>query len=802
METTDSRSHTYSAVSLATSETPSWKTTSFWQAISVVLVFACVVLTVALGAVVASMSSGTQGQQSLGSTLAPCPAGIPVEPVNEDDPGLYDDLSLAEHNAVRVYMESRETLALTPWDEAGFSDNYINSIELHVPVKSEALAFLDGGGDKPERQALVTVHAGGKTPPVVEEYVVGPLPNPARHAPYSNPARRSPIPWTSRAIDAKEYALIFPIIENATAAVHDILKESYGYTYHNCSGHCLVDIDTVPKGYRSGQRRSWVLFHRGGVGGVTYFVGFMIQITHESVDPSEWHVSRVYYNKQYFDSVEQLITGYADGSVEKDTPHADIQDDEILYPTFVRRGKPQPASPSRGPTLTEPGGRRYAVRGRHVEFMGWSFDWRLTTSQSMQLYDVRMNGERIAYELSSQEATSFYSGYNPGMLNNLFVDSYWDVGRSFELVRGIDCPKTATFFNTLQQRSTKEPRLMQNAVCVFELNAGIPLRRHFDSDFAGGFNFYGGMADHVLVLRHINTVYNYDYVYDYIFHQNGVIEVRVGLTGFILTSQDKNSYGYPLYGGNIGNIHQHAFNYKVDLDILGAQNRFETVDIVLENITDPQRPDLRHIQTRIQRNLRRTEREAAVQYDFNRPKYYNFYNEEETNRFAVNRGYRVQLNGIAKTLLPRQDWAPMRGVAWQDYQLAVTRRKESEPSSSSIYNQNDLYEPLVDFQTFIDDDENIVDEDLVAWVTLSTHHIPHSEDFPTTATAGTQMQFFLRPFNYYDEDPSVGSSNAVLITPGERSGSVRVERFGTPTGPACVSEQSPFRYNGTWRGPH
>ncbi|XP_066289272.1 diamine oxidase [copper-containing]-like [Branchiostoma lanceolatum] len=791
MEMSDAKTYTYSAVPEKNADKPAWKTVTFWQAISVVLFFACIALAVALGAFVASVNGGERSQH-----VTPCPAGLPVEPVNEDDPGLYDDLSLAEHTAVRVYMESQETLALKPWDEAGFSDNFINAIELLVPEKSKALAFLDGGGDKPERQALVTVHAGGKTPPVVEEYVVGPLPNPARHTPY-----RSPIPWTSRAIDAKEYPLIFPLIDDAASALHNILKESYGYTYHNCTKRCLVTFDTVPKGYKSGERRSWILFHRKGPGGVTYVTDFMLQITHESVDPSEWHVSRVYYNKQYFDSVEQLLTGYADGSVEKDTPDADAMADEILYPTFVRRGKPQPASPSRGPTLTEPGGRRYAVRGRHVEYMGWSFDWRLSTAQSMQLYDVRMNGERIAYELSTQDATSFYSGSNPEMLNNLFVDSYWDVGRSYELTQGIDCPETATFFNTLQQRSTKEPSLMKNAVCVFELNAGIPLRRHFDSDFAGGFNFYGGMADHVLVLRHINTVYNYDYVYDYIFHQNGVIEVRVGLTGYIITSQDTTRYGYPLYAGEIGNVHQHSFNYKVDLDILGTQNRFETVDIVLENITNPERPDLQHIQTRIQRNLKRTEREAALQYDFNRPKYYNFYNEEETNRFGVNRGYRVQLNGIAKTLLPRQDWAPMRGVAWQDYQLAVTRRKESEPASSSIYNQNDLYEPLVDFQTFIDDDENIVDEDLVAWVTLSTHHIPHSEDFPTTATAGTQMQFFLRPFNYYDEDPSVGSSNAVLITPGEKSGSVRVERFGTPTGPACVSEQSPFRYNGTWRGP-
>lgn len=38
------------------------------------------------------------------------------------------------------------------------------------------------------------------------------------------------------------------------------------------------------------------------------------------------------------------------------------------------------------------------------------------------------------------------------------------------------------------------------------------------------------------------------------------------------------------------------------------------------------------------------------------------------------------------------------------YQLAVTRRKEEEPSSTSIYNLNDPWTPTVDFTDFINNE--------------------------------------------------------------------------------------------------
>lgn len=66
---------------------------------------------------------------------------------------------------------------------------------------------------------------------------------------------------------------------------------------------------------------------------------------------------------------------------------------------------------------------------------------------------------------------------------------------------------------------------------------------------------------------------------------------------------------------------------------------------------------------------------------------------------------------------PRQGWdrdppAPRLTppLTCPRYHLAVTRRHENEPSSSSIYTQNDPWDPPVTFESFIRDNETIEDQ--------------------------------------------------------------------------------------------
>ncbi len=65
-------------------------------------------------------------------------------------------------------------------------------------------------------------------------------------------------------------------------------------------------------------------------------------------------------------------------------------------------------------------------------------------------------------------------------------------------------------------------------------------------------------------------------------------------------------------------------------------------------------------------------------------------------------------------------------------------------------------------------------QDIVAWVTLGAFHIPHSEDIPIVQSTGVELKFFLLPFNFFDEDPSLASRDNVRSTPRKGGGHNKV----------------------------
>lgn len=82
-------------------------------------------------------------------------------------------------------------------------------------------------------------------------------------------------------------------------------------------------------------------------------------------------------------------------------------------------------------------------------------------------------------------------------------------------------------------------------------------------------------------------------------------------------------------------------------------------------------------------------------------------------------------------------------------------------------------------------------QDLVAWVTIGVHHIPHTEDLPITPTVGAHRSFFLLPYNYFDEDPSMGSKNAIRFDL-DKKGDLNIYRYGISNKHQCVARQSKF----------
>ena len=64
----------------------------------------------------------------------------------------------------------------------------------------------------------------------------------------------------------------------------------------------------------------------------------------------------------------------------------------------------------------------------------------------------------------------------------------------------------------------------------------------------------------------------------------------------------------------------------------------------------------------------------------------------------------------------------LKNANWAQYNLAVSRRKDNELSSSSMWNLNLPGDPMVDVDKFFDG-ENITQQDLVAWINVGTHNL-------------------------------------------------------------------------------
>ncbi|XP_044274622.1 membrane primary amine oxidase isoform X2 [Varanus komodoensis] len=188
------------------------------------------------------------------------------------------------------------------------------------------------------------------------------------------------------------------------------------------------------------------------------------------------------------------------------------------------------------------------------------------------------------------------------------------------------------------------------------------------------------------------------------------------------------------------------------------------------------------------------EEKAAFPLENKMPRYLHFTSSRQ-NRWKHPRAYRIQIVSFAGDHLP-QSSTMERSISWGRYKLAVTKRKEEELSSTCIYNQNDPWDPLVAFTDFIDN-ETISNEDLVAWISVGFLHVPHAEDIPTTVTIGNEVGFLLRPYNFFDYDPSISSLDSVYFTTDQDAAKCEINQAACLQETAsCSPSLPPFTYSG------
>ncbi|KAH9505400.1 hypothetical protein Btru_057176 [Bulinus truncatus] len=759
-----------------------WKMLTKSATVSTVLV----ILTVTTAVI--CQESATVRDETVRLCGARSPNGNTIDLTEPDKPGPFHDLTKEELKRLRTFLENHPDIKAAKFNSDYFNSSSIFVADLYLPPKTDTLSFLDQQGPQPPRRARVIMFRGDLKVPVVEEYVCGPLPD----LKYCNlidvPGRRNPIEFSVRPSNNIEYQTIMEYLTiPLEKQIRHILLESYGATICKQDGEtCLkMSESMVGTGILGdiNKRKKWLF----GMYNLPYFslhpVDFGVLYNLEGADPSQWSVEKVWYAGNIYDSVDELVEGYNSGRIPKLKMTKPSMNDTDFY-SLHRRSDPVPDIPQRPPLQVEPDGKRYSLKEKQVKYLDWTFNFRMSALNGPTIYDVRFKGERIVYEMGLSEISVFYSGSAPLSQISNYVDSSYFLGsNSRSLIPGGDCPEYSTLVNqTFWSQNTGEPSAFDATFCLFEHNNGYPLRRH-SSYSRGVMSFYGGLLDTALTLRSALTVSNYDYIIDFIFHHNGIIETRLMSTGYIQTSfynEREKPYGFHVENFITGSLHYHMAQFKVDLDVGGTSNRFETLNIVNDKVPLRQDPSVTYHQMKFEPHLKKTEMEAVYDYDFRSPKYLLVHNDKKKTQQGEISAYRVQMNGMSYNILPK-DMGNERSVSWARHQMVVTKHKDAEFWSSSVYAALDGQDPVVNFTQFYADDENIVDEDLVLWLTGGMYHIPHTEDLPVTPTVGNHLTFFLLPYNYFKECPSMGSRDAIHIQhvdPLDHKKGVTVDRNG------------------------
>ncbi|XP_002719458.1 amine oxidase [copper-containing] 2 isoform X1 [Oryctolagus cuniculus] len=702
---------------------------------------------------------------------------------------LFADLSPEELAAVMSFLTQQLGPGLVDAAQAQPSDNCVFSVELQLPPKAAALAHLDRGGPAPAREALAIVFFGAQPQPNVSELLVGPLPHPSYMRDVTVERHGGPLPYHRRPMLRTEFAQMWRHLKEEEFPKAPIFLASV----LNYNGSTLAALHATPSGLRSeGDRATWIaLYHNiSGLGIFLHPVGLELLLDHRALDPVHWSVQQVFYLGHYYADLGQLEWEFKAGRLE-------VIRVPLPPPGGASSLRPR-VPPGPLPILRfSPQGAQYSVQGSLVVSPLWAFTFGHGVFSGLRIFDVRFRGERIAYEVSVQECLTLYGADSPKTMTTRYLDSSYGLGHNSRgLVRGVDCPYQATMVDIHILMGKGTAQLLPGAVCIFEEAQGLPLRRHHNYI---GSHFYGGLASSALVVRSVSTVGNYDYIWDFVLYPNGALEGRVHATGYINTAFLSGGAESLLFGNRVGErvlgaVHTHAFHFKLDLDVAGLKNWVLAEDVVFKPVAAPWSPEYQLQRPQLTRQVLGREDLAAFSWGSPLPRYL-YLASNQTNAWGHQRGYRIQIHSPLGIHVPLES-AMERALSWGRYQLAVTRRKEEEPWSSSIYHQNDIWTPTVAFADFIDN-ETLLGEDLVAWVTASFLHIPHAEDVPNTVTVGNGVGFLLRPYNFFDEDPSIFSPSSVFFERGQDAGLCRVNLAAcAPHRAACAPDLPTFSYRG------
>lgn len=406
-------------------------------------------------------------------------------------------------------------------------------------------------------------------------------------------------------------------------------------------------------------------------------------------------------------------------------------------------------------TMIQPGGPSYTLDGQQVQWQNWKFQFRVDPRRGLVVSQVRYaDGGRdrsIMYQGSLSELFVPYMDANAPWHYQGFFDlgTYpaWFGGIASSLERGVECPDYATYFDAWVALPSGRPRQRQRAACLFERNAGDVAWRH---GHEGG-NTVEARPKTDLVLRMYMTAGNYDYLFDWVFQQDGTFRMDASATGMDATKTASGTaadeqYGRLIAPGLVGLNHSHFFSFRFDLDVDGTANSLHVDQLRTQRL--PEGNPRRSVWT-AETVEARTEREGMRMSTMAAPERWRIVNPAVKGPYSGFVGYQIDSHS-AMPLLATDDYMLQR-AGFTQHMLWITPYNRRQLYASGDYPT--VHPAGEGLPAWTADDRPISNQDLVAWVTMGFHHLPRPEDWPLMPVAKHSLE--IRPVGFFSRNPAI-----------------------------------------------
>ena len=403
--------------------------------------------------------------------------------------------------------------------------------------------------------------------------------------------------------------------------------------------------------------------------------------------------------------------------------------------------------------VTQPEGPGFEVSGHEVTWQNWNLRIGFSPREGLVLHTVSYEDEGrrrpVLYRASLSEMVVPYGDPRPGQWRkNAFDAGEYNVGalaNSLEL--GCDCLGEIRYFDAVMVNGVGDPHVIKNAICLHEEDAGI-LWKHYDmrADAAEV------RRSRRLVISYVSTVANYEYAFYWHLYQDGTIEFEAKLTGIVSTGAlppgERSPHGQLLNtDGLYAPIHQHFFNFRLDLDVDGRRNRLYEVhtEAVPPGDANPHGNAFFSKSTPLL-----SESEAQQTVDPMAARHWRVESSDVRNELGDPVGYRLVPEGNVLPFFQPDSGVAKRAGFTSRHLWATPYAREERHAAGAYPNQSPGGDGL---PRWTEADRSLEDEDLVLWYTLGAHHVVRPEDWPVMPTQ--HSGFKIEPVGFFSRNPAL-----------------------------------------------